>query len=57
MQPEKQEPIEGLEGHVMRIQVVDSVSAQRQIHYAIHFVGDLDAETKKSLINLITSLK
>ncbi|MBI5665146.1 MAG: response regulator [Nitrospirae bacterium] len=48
--------IEGLEGEIVRIQVVDTLSGPRHIHYAVRFMEDMEAEKKRQLAEFVAAL-
>ncbi len=48
--------IEGLEGEIVRIQVVDTLSGPRHIQVAVKFMEDMIAEKKRQLAEFIASL-
>jgi hypothetical protein len=57
MEIENKRKIEGIWGHVIRIQVVDSFVDPEQIQCAVKFAGELDVEKKKELAEFISSLR
>lgn len=48
--------IEGLEGEIVRIQVVETLAGPRHIQYAIKFMEDMAGEKKRQLAEFVRSL-
>ncbi len=48
--------IEDLEGEIVRIQAVDTLSGPRHIQVALNFMEDMAAEKKRQLVEFVTSL-
>lgn len=49
--------ISGLEGVIIRIQVVDMFALMKQIQYGVKFADEMSVEKKKELLELIKSFK
>ncbi|MBI4850082.1 MAG: response regulator [Nitrospirae bacterium] len=57
IEQDNKQDIEGIEGVVVRIEVIDTVARAQQIQVAVKFIDEISEETKKGLSDLVASLK
>lgn len=56
IEPANKQVIEGIEGIVVRMQVVDTLTGPRQIYLALDFSEDISADKRKELADLVSFL-